>query len=116
MVISGYRQKEIEELAKKYDTDYFMWTGVIGLKNKRSPGMKVIGAMMLPTFVMTPFGILLLADINQMYYYSILYNVKTGKNYIIKSEEFMKKDSDMLLNAHIYDALLQIKTKKETSK
>ena len=116
MVISGYRQKEIEELAKKYDTDYFMWTGVIGLKNKRSTGMKVIGAMMLPTFVMTPFGILLLADINQMYYYSILYNVKTGKNYIIKSEEFMKKDSDMLLNAHIYDALLQIKTKKETSK
>jgi hypothetical protein len=55
-------------------------------------------------------------DKYDMYYYSVLYNVKTGQNYIIKSEYFAKKDTDTLLNAHIYDALLQIKTSKEGEK
>jgi beta-barrel assembly-enhancing protease len=113
MTINGFRQKEIEELAKKYNTDYFLWTGVIGLHHKKTAGAKVVGALMLPTIVFTSLGIQLLSDKYDMYYYSILYNVKTGKNYFIKSEEFAKKDSDMLLNAHIYDAFLQIKTKKK---
>jgi beta-barrel assembly-enhancing protease len=113
MTINGFRQKEIEELAKKYNTDYFLWTGVIGLHHKKTAGAKVVGALMLPTIVFTSLGIRLLSDKYDMYYYSILYNVKTGKNYFIKSEDFEKKDSDMLLNAHIYDAFLQIKTKKK---
>jgi beta-barrel assembly-enhancing protease len=113
MAISGFKQKEIEELGKKYNTDYFLWTGVVGVHNKKGIGAKIVGAMLMPSIVFIPFGIKLMSDTYDMYYYSILYNVKTGKNYIIKSDEFSKKDSDSLLNSHIYDTFLQIKTSKD---
>jgi hypothetical protein len=113
MTISGFRQKEIEELGKKYNTDYFLWTGVVGLHHKKSASAKVVGVLLLPTFVGTALGVRLLQDDYDMYYYSILYNVKTGRNYVIKSDDFSKKDTDMILNAHIYDTFLQIKTAKK---
>jgi beta-barrel assembly-enhancing protease len=113
MSISGFKQKEIEELGKKYNTDYFLWTGVVGVHNKKGIGAKILGAMIMPSIVFIPFGIKLMSDTYDMYYYSILYNVKTGKNYIIKSDEFSKKDSNSLLNSHIYDTFLQIKTSKD---
>ena len=78
--------------------------------------MKVLGGVMTATVIFSPFGIPLMLDKHEMYYYSILYDVKTGRNYIIKAEDFAKQDSEMLLNAHIYDTLLQIKTKKEGGK
>jgi beta-barrel assembly-enhancing protease len=113
MTISGFRQKEIEDLGKKYNTDYFLWTGVVGLHHKKSASAKVVGVLLLPTFVGTALGVRLLQDDYDMYYYSILYNVKTGRNYVIKSDDFSKKDTDMILNAHIYDTFLQIKTAKK---
>ena len=116
MSMSGFRQKEIEELGKKYNTDYFLWTGVVGVHHKKTVGAKILGALLIPTFVGTSLGVRLLEDKYEMYYYSILYNVKTGRNYIIKSEEFNKKDNNMVLNAHIYDTFLQIKTKKKGDK
>ncbi len=112
MAISGFKQKEVEELGKKYNTDYFLWTGVVGVHHKKGIGAKILGVLLLPTFVGTGLGVVLLEDKYEMYYYSILYNVKTGKNYIIKSEEFSKKDANSLLNSHIYDTFLQIKTSK----
>jgi hypothetical protein len=30
----GYRQNEIDAIAEKYGTDYFLWTGVISLRGK----------------------------------------------------------------------------------
>jgi beta-barrel assembly-enhancing protease len=116
MAISGYRQKEIEELAKKYNTDYFLWTGVIGVRQKSQPMMKAAGAFTALTIIGIPIAIWMVADKYEMYHYSIVYNVRTGRNYIIKSESFEKKDSDMLLNAHIYDTFLQIKTSKDGEK
>ncbi len=114
MPISGYQQKEIEELAKRYGTDYFMWTGVAGVQIKKPVGMKVFGLLFTIPFAPITLPLMVL-DNYEMYYYSVLYNVKTGQNYIIKSEEFTRRDSDMLLNAHIYDTFLQIKTKKGES-
>jgi beta-barrel assembly-enhancing protease len=113
MGVSGFRQKEIEDLAKKYDTDYFLWTGVIGFRDKSPIGRKVLGVALVASVYFASVGVNMISDRYEMYYYSILYNVKTGRNYIIKSEEFRTKDSDMLLNAHIYDTFLQIKTEKK---
>jgi hypothetical protein len=116
MTISGYHQKEVEELGKKYGTDYFMWTGVGGVHYKKPVAMKAVGILFSIPVVFAPIMIpLFVVDNYQMYYYSVVYNVKTGQNYIIKSESFEKRDSDMLLNAHIYDAMLQVKTRKDGS-
>ena len=80
----GYSQEKINQIAEKYDTDYFLWIGLVSLRAVRPK--------------------------NQMLFFSILYDVRTGKREVIKFDFFKKKDSNTFLKAHLFDTLVQIKT------
>ena len=102
----GYNQKQINAIAEKYGTDYFLWTGVISLREKSNWSSLAYGILIpyvLPLLI--PYAVTPQYD---MLYYAILFDVKTGRRSIIKMDYFEKKDSKAILNSHIYDVFHQI--------
>jgi hypothetical protein len=43
-----------------------------------------------------------------MLYYKVLYDVRTGRNQVLKFEYLDRKDSQTMVKAHTYDAFQQI--------
>ncbi|TAE14359.1 MAG: hypothetical protein EAZ95_10010 [Bacteroidetes bacterium] len=83
MPIWGYRQQDVENIAQKYGTDYCLWIAMVSAKH-------IKGTLML----------------------AVLYNVKTGRNEIIKENWFNVSAQKWLIDMHLYDTLKQIKGKK----
>jgi hypothetical protein len=104
----GYRQNEIDAIAEKYGTDYFLWTGVISLREKKfAPGLVILLSALYPPAL--PLGILYaLTPEHEMLYYKVLYDVRTGRNQVLKFEYLDRKDSQTMVKAHTYDAFQQI--------
>jgi hypothetical protein len=105
----SYNQNQINAIAEKYGTDYFLWTGVISLREKNNYKPLLVG-------IFAPYVLpLLIPNVVQpeydMLYYAILFDIKTGKRSIIKMDYFDKRDSKAILNAHIYDVFHQIAKK-----
>ena len=109
----SFHQNEIDAIAQKYGTDYFLWTGVIALREKNDSWKQLIPGILAPYVI--PFLIpSIITPKYDMLYYAILFDVKTGRNEVLKMDFFDKRDGKTLLNAHIYDVFYQIgRTKKK---
>lgn len=103
----GYQQNKIDIIADKYETPYFLWTGVVSLRQKNHKWKGVLASVVVP--YITPFLIpgAVKPDYD-MLYYAILFDVKTGRRSIIKMNYFDHRDSKSILNAHLYDVFHQI--------
>ena len=111
-ITPGYNQARIEEIAKRYDTKYFLWTGVISAQQVNNSWITVpISVFFPPAIPFTTYSAI--KPRYHMYYYSILYNVETGGYQLLGYDYFKRKDSDALIKAHVYDSLHQIKRKKK---
>jgi beta-barrel assembly-enhancing protease len=112
----GTQQAVIDSIAKKYGTDYFLWTGVISLREKkRGMAWLVAGSIIYP--VILPYTIYLAAKPKyDMMHYAILYDVKTGRRQTLKFDYFDSKDTDALVKAHYYDTFSQIAAKDKEAK
>jgi beta-barrel assembly-enhancing protease len=110
------QQAIIDSIAKKYGTDYFLWTGVVSLREKKENlGATLAYSIVFPVFL--PLGIYYAVTPNhEMLYYSILYDVKTGRRQVIKFDYFSHKDTDTIVKAHLYDTFVQIKKKDKEPK
>ncbi len=104
MLIVPSNQAQVEALAQKYDTNYFVWTGVVNIKRATD----FVGDNPLSL----AYGIYhsIKGSFSTFYYFN-LYNVKTGKNVIIKSSWVDADDSYSVTSSQLYDAMLQIKSK-----
>ena len=76
-------QNQINAIAEKYGTDYFLWTGVISLREKNNYKPLLVG-------IFAPYVLpLLIPNVVQpeydMLYYAILFDIKTGRRSIIKA-------------------------------
>lgn len=107
----GLSQDKINAIAEKYQTDYFLWTGVISLREaKKNAWVGVVLSCFYP--VLLPFAVYKVARPEyDMLYYAILFDVKTGRRRTVKMEYFDKRDTDTVLKAHIFDTFVQISTK-----
>ncbi len=106
----GYNQNQIDAIAEKYGTEYFLWTGVVSLRQKSGSWGLVAASVIMPYFL--PFTLTNAIKPNyDMMYYAILYDVTTGRRSILKMDYFDKRDSKAILHAHIYDVFHQIKSK-----
>jgi len=107
----GLNQRKIDSLAKVYKTDYFLWSGVISLREaeKGAVGKLLLSAVYFPVFP------IVLADViipdYDMLYFSIVYNVKDIERSTISFNYFGRRDSKTLLKAHLYDTMLQIRSR-----
>lgn len=104
----GLQQDDINALAGKYGTDYFLWTGVISLREKKK-NAALVALLGLIYWPVLPIAIAGAAKPEyDMLYYAVLYDVRTGRNRVVKFEYFDKRDSDTILKAHFYDTFVQI--------
>ncbi|MBS1624813.1 MAG: hypothetical protein JST83_12375, partial [Bacteroidetes bacterium] len=109
------RQK-ITELAKKYNTDYFLWTGVVSYKEnqKRKITLGVLSAF-LP--YMLPFTLsYLINGGHYTFYFNMMYDVKTDQVTMANFREVYSRTSPSVLNSHIYDTFMQLHAKPKESK
>lgn len=112
-ITPGLSQEKINAIASKYGTDYFLWTGVISLREKKQGAALAIAAGVL-YFPILPFSIYYAAKPEyDMMFYAVLFDVRTGRRQTVKFEYFDKQDTDTLVKAHMYDVLTQIKTKEK---
>ncbi len=111
----GNQQAQINAIAEKYGTDYFVWTGVISLREKAAYGrMFYVMVSLLTVPPAAPF--LLYSAVKpryEMLHFSILYDVRTGRRQIIKFDTFRKRASEAMVKAHLYDTFSQIKRKEK---
>lgn len=107
----GIEQAKLDVIAKKYGTKYFLWTGVVSLKEDDTQALyKLATCIIMPYYL--PFAIYDLAVPDyDMLQYAILFDVTTGKRQTVKYDYFDHKDSDAVVKAHLYDTFNQI-TKK----
>jgi len=108
----SFHQNEVDAIAQKYGTDYFLWTGVIALKEKNDSWKQLLPAILAPYIIPLLIPSIVTPEYD-MLYYAILFDVKTGRNEVIKMDFFNKRDSKTLLNAHMYDVFYQIGRKKK---
>jgi hypothetical protein len=102
----------VDYLINKYKTKYFCWTGFIGEREKKQfKAGYILGSIFL--YPLIPVFVYLGAKPEyQTYYYSIVYDIETGKAVYSKVLSMDFKDSDGLRRAHLYDMFYQMKQSK----
>jgi hypothetical protein len=104
------------EVSKKYNTTHFCYTGVYTYKQKRE-GRGTIILFSILCYPILPFGIAYaLTPEHHTYYYTLMYDVKTGKPDIIRTIHLKSKSKKGYINSIMYDMMVQIKTVKKTKK
>ncbi len=109
------RQK-ITELAKKYNTDYFLWTGVVSYQENQKK--KIVRAVMSGVFpFILPFTLsYLINGGHYTFYFNMMYDVKTDQITMANFREVDSRTTPSVLNSHIYDTFMQLHAKPKESK
>ncbi len=115
-LMAGTQQEAINNLAKKYGTDYFVWTGTISVRESNYKAkLMLLTSIVYPIFL--PFTIYsLVKGSHDMLYFNVLYDVSSGRYSTIKFEYLKKSDSNSILNAQIGDAFHQITSQSKNKK
>ncbi len=112
-----YNQALIDSIADKYSTDYFLWTGILSLRDKPNFLEPLVYIALSPFFIpLLPYGIYeLVSPEYEFFYLSLLYNVKTHEASVLKFLFLENNDSRALLNSHTYIMLYEISTKPKSN-
>jgi len=108
-------REKIMNMAKKYNTDYFMWSGVISYteNQRKKRGIAVLSAF-CPYLL--PFTLsYLINGGHYTYYFNMMYDVKTDKVKMVNFREIDSRTGPSILNSHIYDTFLQLHTAPKTA-
>ncbi len=101
--------ENVKYLKQEYNTDTFLYTGVLQYKEKR----KNIGGVLTYTILfypLLPYGIYYaVTPINYTYYYNLFYNVDKDQKTLENVKVLKVKSSRGVINSAMYDMLIQIK-------
>jgi predicted Zn-dependent protease len=102
----------ILSIAKKYNTNHFMWTGTISLtdKNRFNP-LVIMYSILLPPSLMLTMPSLINGG-QYTLYFAIIYDVSTDKVRFATFREINNRTRGFILDSHLYDVMTQIKSKK----
>jgi hypothetical protein len=104
----GLNQREIDDIAKRYGTRYFLWTGVISARQSifDAKGKKVTSLIMLP---MLPYALPnLFRKEYDTFIFAVLLDLETGRRSPLKVQYIDGKDSEQMLKVHMYEVLKQV--------
>jgi beta-barrel assembly-enhancing protease len=99
----SFNQERANAIADKYDTDYFVWMGVIDKREKKDFISSIsdffnpyngVYSLMTPKY--------------ESLFFVVVYDVKKYELKMVKMD-LIQKENDGIINAHLYDAFLQIK-------
>jgi beta-barrel assembly-enhancing protease len=108
----GYNQHVIDSIATAMGTDYFLWTGIISLRDKQNVLGPIIYIGLSPFFLpLLPYGIYeLVKPEYEFFYLSLVYDVKTREAHVLKYMFLSNNDTRAILNSHTYEMLYQLTT------
>jgi hypothetical protein len=112
LLLCGSQQVRINKIAEKYHTDYFAWTGVVSMHEKKSTFKAALlllaGIGYLPIM---PYSLYktIKPEYNTLFF-NTLYDVRTGRLRTIKYDYMKKNDTNAIINSQLYDACLQIRS------
>jgi hypothetical protein len=99
----------VNYLSGKYNTDFFLYTGVLQYKEKKDNVGYVLATTIL-YFPLLPYGIYYtVTPKNYTYYYNLYYNLDTGVQLLDKVDFLKIKANQANINSLMYDMLIQIK-------
>ncbi len=100
----------VEDITKKYGTDYLTLMGTINfIEKKRGIGWAIFATIYLFPFSL-PFTIpYFINKRSHTYVYTVVFNLKTGQTEMVKIGHAPLKDRYDVMNSFIYDYLQQIK-------
>ena len=103
----------ILDISNKYNTKYFMWSGVFTESNFRelSVWLELLQSVYFLTIPISVYE--LVASGKYTVVYNVLFNVETGELVFSDIYEMNRKDRDDILNSRIYSSLSQIKSSRE---
>ncbi|MEX0967599.1 MAG: M48 family metallopeptidase [Bacteroidia bacterium] len=105
-IVSSHQQAA--KLIDKYGTRYFLWTGLVSTRYKKSfpLGYFLIGTVYW--FLLPPAIVSLFIPEYDTYYYSLLFDLETGKVVFFNSQNFENSDRRDFVNSFVYDSFYQI--------
>lgn len=83
LLMKSFNQDQVDAIVKKYGVKHLLFTGVASLQRNKTHWL----------------------------YWSVVFNLTTGRYSVIKEDYYKKKDTKTQLNAHLFDALFQIKSR-----
>ncbi|MCD6069205.1 MAG: Peptidase family [Bacteroidetes bacterium] len=100
-----------EQLKKKYDTRYVMWSGVYTHRTKKEHVGAAVATTILTLGLAAPFTIpYLLRKEQQTLYFAVVYDLQENEILYTNTTVVRLKDSKDFLNAFVYDTMLTIKS------
>ncbi len=114
--IISYERSRVLELAKKYGTDNFVWSGVISYTDKQRVNSRLaILGIFMPIYL--PFMISHYVNQGQYtYFYTLVYDVKTDEVKLSNFRLVNNRTKGYILDSNIYDVMNQIKSKPKAPK
>ncbi len=111
--LPGFNQNEIDSIADKYGTDYFLWTGILSLQDKNNILTPIVYILCSPFFApLLPYGVYeLFSPEFEFFYLAVLYNVKTYEPRVLKYLFLENNDTRAVLNSQTYDMLYSVTAK-----
>ena len=106
--VDPYNQEEIEKIAKKYGTDYVMWTGTI---SGRTRGRLITETFLNFLWNIPWAAIRLYKRPHVTTVITMVANVKTKKIEMVKYANMKATSGSGVLGAHIYDSFYQLQKK-----
>jgi Zn-dependent protease with chaperone function len=88
LLMKSFNQDDVDAIIKKYGVKYLLFTGVASLQRRKTHWI----------------------------YWSVIFDLTTGRYSVIKEDYYKKKDTKTQLNAHLFDALFQIKSKPKKNR
>lgn len=88
LLMKSFNQSYIDAIVKKYGVKYLLFTGVASLQRRKTHWL----------------------------YWSVVFDLTTGRYSVIKEDYYKKKDNKTQLNAHLFDALFQIKSRPKKNR
>jgi Zn-dependent protease with chaperone function len=103
-----FNTDETQRICDKYNSRYFLLTGIVTVRKKKSPGAVLLAFIpyaypLLAYYFLKPEFITL--------YYNLLVDVKSGSVKMYSTSIVRNADSKDMLNAYVYSTLNQIKRK-----
>lgn len=114
--ILPYPQKEMQELAQKYGTKYFLWSAYITYTGKRRGTIfNALGLALTP--VAPQLAYRLCSPRQDVYYIAIIYDVTTGKPVFTQRTEMTnQRATEDRMRLHVFDLMRLIAKPKKASK
>ncbi|HET6990256.1 MAG TPA: hypothetical protein VFJ43_02985, partial [Bacteroidia bacterium] len=93
---------------------HFCYTGIYTYKQKREDRGFIIFFSVI-CYPLLPFGLAYaLTPEHHTYYYTMMYNVETGKPDVKRTVHLKSKSKNGFINSIMYDMMVQIKHHKKT--